>query len=202
MTRGRGDVMIDPAPDPVPACWSVLVLGGARSGKSEYAEALAADYATRLGESDTRTVVYVATGAAPGGGDPDWDARVDDHRRRRPAAWQTLEVPPGGDLAGLLAQVNGVALVDSLGTWVAGGDPSAAQVQALCDAIALRSGQALPTLVVSEEVGLGVHAPTESGRRFADALGAINQAVARVAERAVLVVAGRILELAVPGRAE
>lgn len=61
---------------------SVLVLGGARSGKSRYAEELLAD---------ARRVRYVATGAVPDGADDEWAARVAEHRRRRPPHWQTVE---------------------------------------------------------------------------------------------------------------
>ena len=86
----------------------VLVLGGARSGKSERAELRLA------GEPD---VTYVATGPeAPG--DPDWAARVAAHRARRPAWWRTAETT---DLAGLLATARGALLIDGIGTWLAGG---------------------------------------------------------------------------------
>jgi len=164
-----------------------LVLGGTRSGKSEVAERLAA--AAAGGEA----VTYMATGRAV---DADMRARIAAHRARRPAAWATLEVGP--DLPDRLRSLAGPALVDSLGTWVAsheGLDPDAA---ALGAALTGRNGD---TVVVSEEVGLGVHPPTEVGRRFADALGSLNRAVAEVADRALLVVAGRVLPLDRPPEA-
>lgn len=85
-----------------------------------------------------------------------------------------------------------MVLVDSLGTWVARHPDLAVEADGLLDALARRTG---PVIIVSEEVGLSVHAPTELGRRFTDELGMLNQQVAAVADRVLLVVAGRILEL-------
>jgi adenosyl cobinamide kinase/adenosyl cobinamide phosphate guanylyltransferase len=161
-----------------------LVLGGARSGKSEVAERLAAD---------GRGVVYVATATVPEG-DADMAARVDAHRRRRPASWHTVEC--GADLVGAVrADVESTLLVDSLGTWVAAVDGFAVDAGALCDALQMRRGDAI---VVSEEVGLGVHPSSDAGRRFRDALGALNRAVADAADRVLLVVAGQVLPLEKP----
>ena len=162
-----------------------LVLGGTRSGKSEVAESLAEAAATGGG------VTYVATGPS-GEGDEEWAARVAHHRARRPAGWTTVEAGPGTDLPGLLAALEGPALVDSLGTWLAGREDLAADGDALCAALAGRRGD---TVVVSEEVGLGVHPPTAVGRAFADALGTLNRTVADAADRVLLVVAGRVLPL-------
>jgi adenosylcobinamide kinase/adenosylcobinamide-phosphate guanylyltransferase len=170
-----------------------LVLGGARSGKSEVAERLAG----RL----SRTVTYVATGPpvdpAPGtgagsGDDDDWAARIAAHRQRRPAGWPTVEVPPGRDLAPVVRSTGGVVIVDSLGSWLAGQRQFRADGPALCAALCDRTGDAV---VVTEEVGLGVHPYSETGRRFRDALGALNLQVANAADRVLLVVAGRTLEL-------
>lgn len=158
-----------------------LVLGGTRSGKSEYAERLAA----RLG-----AVTYVATGVVT---DADMAARVAQHQARRPAEWATAEV--GTDLPRRLAAIEGTALVDSLGTWVAASRDLTPNVPALLEVLRTRTG---PTIIVSEEVGLGVHAPTEAGRLFADVLGDLNRAVADLADTALLVVAGRALPLASP----
>jgi adenosyl cobinamide kinase/adenosyl cobinamide phosphate guanylyltransferase len=164
-----------------------LVLGGTRSGKSEVAEQLVAAAAGGA------PVTYVATGRPV---DEDMAERILAHRGRRPAAWVTLEV--GLDLPDRLRSLTGPALVDSLGTWVAsheGLDPDAAALRA---ALTGRDGD---TVVVSEEVGLGVHPPTEVGRRFADALGALNRSVADIADRVLLVVAGRVLRLDRPPEA-
>ena len=87
-------------------------------------------------------------------------------------------------------------LVDALGPWVAASPGMTVDAAALCAAL---TGRAADTVVVSEEVGLGVHPATEDGRRFRDALGTLNQAVATVADEVLFVVAGRILPLGPPG---
>ncbi|HWE68431.1 MAG TPA: bifunctional adenosylcobinamide kinase/adenosylcobinamide-phosphate guanylyltransferase [Acidimicrobiales bacterium] len=163
-----------------------LVLGGARSGKSALAERL-----TAVGPGPT---TYVATMQA--GDDPDLRRRIEIHRDRRPAGWTTLEA--GLDLPDLvMAAPPGSLLIDSLGPWVAlhGGAP--VDEAALCRALRERAGDH-HTVVVSEEVGLGVHPSSAEGRQFRDALGHLNQAVAAVADRALLVVAGRTLTLDPP----
>jgi adenosyl cobinamide kinase/adenosyl cobinamide phosphate guanylyltransferase len=162
-----------------------LVLGGARSGKSVIAEGVAG----RL----PAPVTYVATGTATDG---DMADRIAAHRVRRPSSWATVEVGDDGDLAGCLLSTPGTVLVDSLGTWVAtrgvDEDGLAAQSEKLADAIATREGD---TVIVSEEVGMSVHPLTETGRRFVDAVGVLNQAVAAVADDVLLVVAGRTIAL-------
>jgi len=159
-----------------------LVLGGTRSGKSEVAEGLAA--------GSGGPVTYVATARAMDEADADMAARIAAHRARRPAAWTTVEA--GEDLADVLRGLAGPVLVDSLGTWVAGHHDLDPAIAPLCTALREREGD---TVVVSEEVGLGVHAPSEAGRRFADVLGMLNRAVAGIADRVLLVVAGRVLPL-------
>jgi adenosyl cobinamide kinase/adenosyl cobinamide phosphate guanylyltransferase len=159
-----------------------LVLGGVRSGKSDAAE--------RLVAAAGGPVTYVATGMVT---DADMAARIEAHRARRPARWSTVEV--AGDLAGALRRCAGTALVDSLGTWLAGVEDFAVDADDLCDALVTREGD---TVLVSDEVGLSVHPPTEVGRRFQDALGSLNRRVADVADDAVLVVAGRLLPLGRP----
>src|SRR5262245_898046 len=159
-----------------------LVLGGARSGKSVLAEAMAEDRAGGAG------VTYLATGWVPDGSDPGWAARVAAHRLRRPTGWRTVEV--AADLAGALRAAEGVVLVDSLGTWVSGAPRFAVDTGPLLDALRERDGD---TVLVSDEVGLGVHPETAVGVAFRDALGDLNRAVAAVADEAVLVVAGRPL---------
>jgi adenosyl cobinamide kinase/adenosyl cobinamide phosphate guanylyltransferase len=159
-----------------------LVLGGARSGKSAVAESLAARHPA--------PVTYVAT--MDPAGDPELEARVEAHRRRRDASWETLVVGDEHDLPALLVDVRGTALVDSLGPWVARGGAEAGGASDLCAALTTRDGD---TVLVSDEVGLAVHPSSESGRHFRDALGALNHAVSAVADTAYLVVAGRALEL-------
>jgi adenosyl cobinamide kinase/adenosyl cobinamide phosphate guanylyltransferase len=157
-----------------------LVLGGARSGKSEVAERIAARLPV--------PITYVAT-LVPSG-DPDLAARIEAHRARRPAGWRTVEAGP--ELPALLRSVPGPVLVDGLGPWVAASPGMAVDAGALCAAL---TGRDADTVVVSEEAGLGVHPATQAGRRFRDALGTLNQAVAAVADEALFVVAGRILRL-------
>jgi adenosylcobinamide kinase/adenosylcobinamide-phosphate guanylyltransferase len=161
----------------------VLFLGGARSGKSQLAE--------RRANSLTAPITYIATAALDG--DPDFAARVAVHRARRPASWATVEA--GADLSDVLPDIGGTVLIDSLGTWLAQHHDFEVDAAALTNALQQRTGDAI---VVSEEVGLGVHPSTELGRRFRDALGTLNQAVADVADEAFLVVAGRLLSLRRP----
>ena len=158
-----------------------LVLGGARSGKSAVAERLVARTGT--------TVTYMAT-AIVDQGDADHAARVDAHKARRDPGWTTVEA--GADLPGALRSARGAALVDSLGTWVTAHADLLPDVAGLCAALREREGD---TVVVSEEVGLGVHPSSELGRRFRDALGEVNVTVAEVADEVLLVVAGRVLPL-------
>jgi len=177
----------------------VLVLGGARSGKSERAELRLA------GEPD---VTYVATGPQ-GAQDPDWAARVAAHRARRPAWWRTAETT---DLAGVLATARGALLIDGIGTWLAavlddcgawdhGGawDDRDAAREKLAGRITELIGAWRQTgayvVAVSDETGLGVVPATPAGRLFRDELGRLNQALAAESEEAELVVAGRVLPL-------
>jgi adenosyl cobinamide kinase/adenosyl cobinamide phosphate guanylyltransferase len=163
----------------------VVVVGGTRSGKSEVAEQIA----QRLGGE----VTFVAPGQV-GDDDPEMAARVAVHRERRPSAWRTVECEEEGvDLVEIVAKLDGTVLVDSLGTWVARAPGMRVDTSALLDTVRERSGSAV---LVSDEVGLSVHAPTEAGRRFAEELGLVNAAVAAVADRALLVVAGRVAPLA------
>jgi len=181
-----------------------LILGGARSGKSSYAETLA----PKLG----RPVLYVATAEAL---DDEMRARVAAHRASRPPEWATLEAPlqAGAALeASPTAAGAGVILLDCLTLLVSNavlstetggpGDPdpdadlARAAVQAEVDAL-LRAQRALGAhlIVVSNEVGLGLVPPYRLGRVYRDCLGWANQALARIADRAVLMVAGLPVDL-------
>lgn len=163
---------------------TTLVLGGARSGKSAVAERLAAGAGP--------VVTYLATTSAAAD-DDDLAARVAAHRARRPSSWLTVET--GRDLVAALTATGGAVLVDSLTAWVAASPEFAVDADGLCRALAEREGRGDATVVVSDEVGLGVHPSTVNGRCFRDALGALNQRVAAAADRVLLVVAGRALEL-------
>lgn len=161
----------------------VLVLGGTRSGKSAVAERLVGEWAG--------PVTYVAT-ARLDPTDDDHAARIRRHRDRRPATWTTVECADADELPAILRAVDGTVLVDSLGTWVTGHPDLSPDVEDLVTAVLERPGD---SVIVSEEVGMSPHAPTELGRRFTDALGEANHAVSVVADRALLVVAGRAIEL-------
>jgi adenosyl cobinamide kinase/adenosyl cobinamide phosphate guanylyltransferase len=169
----------------------VLVLGGARSGKSQVAEELAKRWAAR----SSGGVTFVAT-AAVDDADAGFAARIEEHRSRRPAAWETVEVPLGADLGAVIDRCPpcGVALVDSLGTWLAGCPDFAADVAGLTAALDRRRSGG-DVILVSDEVGLGVHPETQAGLEFRDALGALNREVATAADDVLLVVAGRVLSL-------
>lgn len=159
-----------------------LVLGGTRSGKSHVAERLAGS-----GEP----VTYVAT-ARFDPDDADHRARIDAHRRRRPAGWVTVECGVPDDLTTALRTRQGTVVVDSVGSWVAAHPDLAIDTDGLIGALVARTS---PSILVSEEVGFAVHPPTELGRRFVDVVGSLNQELATVSSRVLLVVAGRILEL-------
>jgi adenosylcobinamide kinase/adenosylcobinamide-phosphate guanylyltransferase len=174
----------------------VLVSGPSRGGKSRWAEHLAAQ--------DGRPVLYLATGAPSGDGrDPDWEQRVEAHRRRRPVDWSCLE--PGADLQGALEerlqnhhpQASHLLLVDSLGSWLAwhleDSDTRWQQRSAQLLATLLQPGP--PVLLVVEETGWGVVPHTAIGGLFRDRLGALHQQLMRHAGSAWLVLGGRALDL-------
>lgn len=161
-----------------------LVLGGIRSGKSDWAEtAIAGQPAVR----------YIATGPVSDA-DESWAARVAAHRDRRPPAWITVET---GDVATeLRAQPDIATLVDDLGGWLTGvldrhGWENLAHDGEVDDFLAAVGGFTAPLLLVSPEVGMSVVPATAAGRRFADELGTLNRRLAQVCERVVLVVAGQ-----------
>jgi nicotinate-nucleotide--dimethylbenzimidazole phosphoribosyltransferase len=165
------------------------VLGGIRSGKSEFAESLVAT-ASR--------VRYVATAAGHGHDDPEWAARLDDHRLRRPDAWATEET--GADPARLAEVIAGAhpdetLLVDDLGGWVTVLlDPThqpADDTATIAELAAAVRACAARLVLVSPEVGLSLVPATPVGRAFADALGSTNQAIAAACDSVVLVVAGQ-----------
>jgi adenosylcobinamide kinase/adenosylcobinamide-phosphate guanylyltransferase len=178
----------------------VLLLGGARSGKSAEAE-------LRLAAEPE--VTYVATGPGPGT-DRDWAARVAAHRSRRPHWWRTAETL---DLAGQLRVASGALLVDGIGTWLAGKmgecgiwaaleagqEGAASECLAGCIADLLDAWRHTRAYVVavSDEAGSGVVPATASGRRFRDELGHLNQLLAAESDETALVVAGRVLPLPV-----
>lgn len=165
---------------------TVLVLGGVRAGKSAFAVA--------RGRAVGGRVVFVATAEA---GDDEMAARIARHRAERPLAWRTVEVPVAlpSALIGLEGEAD-VVIVDCLNLWVSNllqKRPELSDGDLQAEAAALESVATRPRfslILVSNEVGWGVHPETDLGRRFRDALGLVNQAAARAADEVVLMVAG------------
>lgn len=169
-----------------------FVLGGVRSGKSRFAQQVASGY---------RSVIFIATAKQS---DPEMELRISRHRRSRPAGWKTLEVPLDLDVAiASLQDPRQFVVVDCLTVYLANvmskaaGEESAIgqHMERLCSA--LKNTKA-SVVLVSNEVGSGVHPPTSVGRLYADLLGELNQRVAALADNVVLMVAG--IPLAVKGQ--
>jgi adenosylcobinamide kinase / adenosylcobinamide-phosphate guanylyltransferase len=186
--------------------YRVLVLGGARSGKSVTAERLLAG---------RDRVDYVATGAVPDASDPEWAARVAIHQRRRPPHWATLEtrdlesVLAAPDLTTQALAIQALAtpvLVDCLSTWLAGvmdecglwsaapGPDQASADKALAQRVdglvdAWRATRRI-VVAVSNEVGSGVVPGTASGVRYRDELGLLNTRIAAESQQVWVCTAG------------
>lgn len=165
---------------------SLIVLGGARSGKSRHAQARA--------EAMSGELVFVATAQA---GDGEMAERIAIHRSDRGPRWRTIEEPL--EIAALIdceAAPGRVLLVDCLTLWTSNlmfAERDIAQAaQELARAVRDAGG---PLIFVANEVGLGIVPDNALARRFRDAAGTVNQRVAEVADEAVLVVAGLPLRL-------
>jgi adenosylcobinamide kinase / adenosylcobinamide-phosphate guanylyltransferase len=183
----------------------IVILGGARSGKSAFAERLAA--------SSDRSVAFIATAIA---GDDEMRERIARHRASRPKGWHTLEEPL--DLAGAVRIASNLAevlLLDCITLWLANWlfqqygtndeeefassalfDEGALkkEVEALLEAVnSLAPNKTL--IVVTNEVGLGIVPAYPLGRVYRDALGYVNQCLARAANRVYLMVAGIAVDI-------
>jgi adenosylcobinamide kinase/adenosylcobinamide-phosphate guanylyltransferase len=174
----------------------VLVLGGARSGKSAAAETML---------SGAAAVDYVATGQHVGAGDAEWDERVREHQARRPPGWQTLETCAVAEVLTAEDSARPV-LVDCLATWLArvmddcglwNSDQDAdARLRDRTDKLVAAWQQTTRhVVVVSNEVGCGVVPATPSGRRFRDELGWLNSRIAGRSDEVWLCTAGIPLRL-------
>lgn len=165
---------------------TVLVVGGARSGKSGFAE--------RLARQSGLPRLYVATGEAR---DAEMAARIARHRADRGEGWTTLEAPLAlAETIGREAAADRLVLVDCLTLWLSNvllvGRDVAAECAALVEAVAAAAG---PLVLVSNEVGHGIVPETPLGRAFRDAQGRLNQDVARAASDVFLVAAGCAVRL-------
>jgi adenosylcobinamide kinase / adenosylcobinamide-phosphate guanylyltransferase len=161
----------------------IFVLGGARSGKSRYAEGLIA----ALPPSWTPPWAYIATAEA---GDEEMAARITAHRARRGADWKTVEAPR--DLpAALVACAKMPVLIDCLTLWLSNLMISEADIDVeMAELEKALSVAAAPVVLVANEVGFGIVPSFPLGRRFRDMQGILNQRIAARADRVVLMVAG------------
>jgi adenosylcobinamide kinase / adenosylcobinamide-phosphate guanylyltransferase len=167
---------VPPRPEPPR---SILVLGGARSGKSRYGENLLAE----------REAVYIATAQAF---DDEMAARIRHHRDRRGPGWTTVEEPL--DLPGALAlhmRAGRPVLVDCLTLWLSNLMLAERDIDRETDRLLpLLAAPPAPVVLVSNEVGLGLVPDTPLGRTFRDRQGRLNQAVAALCRRVVFIAAG------------
>ena len=191
------------SPDSIIPPRLVLILGGARSGKSAFAE--------RLARKSERSVAFIATATA---GDEEMRERIARHRAARPDSWHTIEEPL--DLAGAVLRASGLAdvlLLDCITLWLNNlyaqtigqhiheSEEEQYRAIVLLDEAALQeiekllaAAQSLDQgkilLIVTNEVGLGIVPPYPLGRLYRDTLGYVNQRLAQAADRVYLMVAG------------
>lgn len=173
----------------IPVIGLTLILGGARSGKSSFAE--------QVGREADLPVLFIATATAS---DDEMAERIRNHQASRPAAWQTLELPLAIGAA-LSAPLPPVVIVDCITLLVTNvllslpentpNDQLMLKVQTEIDAlIEAQSRIGGQWLLVSNEVGLGLVPPYPLGRVYRDALGWANQRLARAAARVIFMIAG------------
>ena len=189
---------------------SVLVLGGCRSGKTAWAEALGLEWAGKTaGHGSSRHPVYIATALA-GDNDPGMQARIARHRALRDPAWRTLEAPldlPEA-LAGILAGIPAekakpsasaafrpqVVLIDCITVWLANlmaaGHDQTAILERTDRLAELLRDPPCPVLLVSNETGLGVAPSTALGNQFRDLAGLVNQKLVKSCGDVYLIVSG------------
>jgi adenosyl cobinamide kinase/adenosyl cobinamide phosphate guanylyltransferase len=165
----------------------ILLLGGARSGKS--------DLAVRLAAAQPEPVVVIATAEA---GDSEMAERIERHREDRPADWETIEAPIDLEAAIDAAPPGHCLILDDLTLWVANmlAEHDEAQIETLGGqaawTAAARDGL---TIVVSNETGLGIVPDNALARRYRDLLGRVNAGWAEAAEESYFMIAGRLLSL-------
>jgi adenosylcobinamide kinase/adenosylcobinamide-phosphate guanylyltransferase len=167
----------------------ILVIGGARSGKSSFAQKLAHEEEGRK--------VFIATAQA---GDDEMKLRIENHRRERPDSWHTIEEP-----CRLLQALDGcvgtceVVLIDCIGLWISNlllADATEREILEDVDAVLARcrtSGTCV--IMVSNETGMGIVPDNKLSRLFRDVLGKANQELASAADEVFIIVAGIPLQL-------
>lgn len=167
-----------------------FLIGGARSGKSSLA--------VEIGRRHDGPVEFIATAEAF---DDDMRARIGAHRDERPN-WPTIEAPVDLAVAVHAARPDALVIVDCITVWVGNlfvhGMSPTARSTSYDDTAAALSARNGATVVVSNEVGLGLHPETPLGREYRDELGRLNQQLAALADRSLLLVAGRALPLSDP----
>ena len=160
---------------------ATLILGGARSGKSRYAQTLAREL--------SETPIYLATSRH---WDDDFEARIRRHQRERGSEWRTVEEQKRLCLPALRGEV---VVVDCITMWLTnlffdGGHDLDAVLESARSEIDAALQQDTEWLFVTNEVGMSLHAPTEIGRKFSDLQGFVNQHIAANAQAVSLLVAG------------
>jgi adenosyl cobinamide kinase/adenosyl cobinamide phosphate guanylyltransferase len=162
-----------------------LLIGGVRSGKSALA--------VEIGRRHAGDVLFIAT-AEPF--DDEMRSRISRHRDDRPD-WPTIEAPIDLGAAIATASEDALLIIDCLTVWVGNElhHHGSIDVDAVARALTVRQG---PSVVVTNEVGLGVHPETELGRTYRDELGRVNQVIAAVATTSLLMAAGKALRLSDP----
>ena len=163
---------------------SHLILGGARSGKSRFALSLARARQCRT--------AFVATAR---GSDAGMTARIARHRAERPSSWTTVEEPLApGPACRRLAPAAELIVLDCATLWVANlmeaGRDDGMILAAAEDLVALLDERRASFLIVSNEVGQGIHPTTDLGLRFVDLMGRVNQRLAASCDRVTLMIAG------------
>jgi adenosylcobinamide kinase / adenosylcobinamide-phosphate guanylyltransferase len=163
----------------------VLLLGGARSGKSALAVRLAGERATLIATATAR--------------DAEMAKRIRRHRAERPEGWATIEEPVAVRAALAAVDIDATVVLDCLSLWVSNlieAGLSDEEIEEEARSVAAAAGaRAGLTVAVTNEVGLGIVPAAPLGRRYRDLLGRVNTLWAAEAERALLVAAGRTLEL-------
>ena len=171
----------------------ILVTGASSSGKSEFAEALAAK---------NESVIYLAT-ARVDRSDREWQAKILKHQQRRPSNWQTVVASEETELESYIKEAakTECLLIDSLGTWVANFlELDRISWQQKCDRLLLSlQGSSAEIILVGEETGWGIVPAYASGRLFRDRLGYLSRKIASVVDVTYLVAGGYILDLSILG---